>query len=261
MILAIDVGNSNIVIGGIDREQTYFEERVLTDPSETGLEYAITIKNILEIHKIDRSQIEGAIVSSVVPPVNPALSSAVKKVLGFHPMLVSPGMETGLNIKMDAPGAVGSDLIVDSVAALAEYPVPIIVIDMGTATTVNVIDSDKNFIGGVILPGVQVSLDSLVSRTAQLPSISLDIPGKVIGKNTVDCMRSGIMYGTAAEIDGIITLMEKELGEEASLVATGGLSRFIVPLCENDIAYEPDLLLKGLLILYEKNKDSWDWES
>ncbi len=260
MILAIDVGNSNIVIGGIDGTKTYFEERVLTDPSKTGLEYAVTIKNILEIHEIDRSEIEGAIVSSVVPPVNPALSSAVKKVLGFHPMLVGPDLDMGLSILTDQPSMVGNDLKVDAVAAIAEFPAPVIVIDMGTATTINVIDRDKNFIGGVILPGVQISLDSLVSRTAQLPSISLDIPGRVIGKNTVDCMRSGIMYGTAAEIDGLISLMEEEIGEKASIVATGGLSRFIVPMCAHDIAYEPDLLLKGLLIIYEKNKAEWDWE-
>ncbi len=256
MILAIDVGNSNIVLGGIDDKQTYFEERVLTDASKTGLDYAVIIKNVLEIHDIERSEIEGAIVSSVVPPVNAALSSAINKVLGFHPMFVGPDMETGLTILTDQPETVGNDMKVDSVAALAEYPLPIIIIDMGTATTINVIDDDKNFIGGVILPGVQISLDALESRTAQLPSISLDIPGKVIGTNTVDCMRSGIMYGTAAEIDGLISLMENEMGEDASIVATGGLSRFIVPMCEHDIAYEPDLLLKGLYILYEKNKDN-----
>lgn len=254
MILAIDMGNSNIVIGGIDSRQTYFVERVTTNHQKTGLEYAINIKNILEIHGIDKSQIEGAILSSVVPPLNAAISSAVKKLFGFHPKLVGSGMKTGLNIIMDNPKTVGSDMIVDAVAASRDYPLPAIIIDMGTATTMSVVDKNGNYIGGVILPGLRVSLDSLSSKAAQLPSISLDIPPKVIGKNTIDCMRSGIMYGSASMIDGIIDRMEEELGQTATVIATGGLSRFVVPLCRHAIHYDDDLLLKGLLILYEKNQ-------
>lgn len=254
MILAIDMGNSNIVIGGIDSRQTYFVERVTTNHQKTGLEYAINIKNILEIHGIDKSQIEGAILSSVVPPLNAAISSAVKKLFGFHPKLVGSGMKTGLNIIMDNPKTVGSDMIVDAVAASRDYPLPAIIIDMGTATTMSVVDKNGNYIGGVILPGLRVSLDSLSSKAAQLPSISLDIPPKVIGKNTIDCMRSGIMYGSASMIDGIIDRMEEELGQTAAVIATGGLSRFVVPLCRHAIHYDDDLLLKGLLILYEKNQ-------
>lgn len=255
MILAIDMGNTNIVIGGIDSEKTYFVERITTNHVKTSLEYAINIKNIFEIHDVAKSQVEGAIMSSVVPPLNASLSSAVKKVLGFHPMLVGSGMKTGLNIKMDNPKTVGSDMIVDAVAALKDYPCPIVVIDMGTATTMSVIDQGGNYIGGVILPGLRVSLDSLSSRTAQLPNISLDIPKKVIGKNTIDCMRSGIMYGSAGTIDGILDRMEAELGAVPSVVATGGLSRFIVPLCRHRIIYDDALLLKGLRILYEKNAE------
>ena len=253
MILAIDMGNTNIVIGCIDSERTWFVERLTTSHDKTGTEYAINIKNILEIHQIKPAQIEGAILSSVVPPLNAAISSAVKKILGYHPMLVSSGIKTGMNILMDNPKTVGSDMIVDAVAAIREYPAPIIIIDMGTATTMSVVDRAGNYIGGVILPGLYVSLDSLSSKTAQLPSISLDIPKKVIGKNTVDCMRSGAMYGNAGMIDGIIELMEEELGETATVVATGGLSRFVVPLCRHKITYDETLLLKGLLILYEKN--------
>ena len=144
-------------------------------------------------------------------------------------------------------------MIVDAVAAIKEYPCPLIIIDMGTATTMTVVDHAGNYIGGVILPGLKVSLDSLSSKTAQLPFISLDIPQKVIGKNTIDCMRSGIMYGTAGTIDGILDRMEKELGEPPTVLATGGLSRFIVPLCRHKIVYDEALLLKGLLILYQKN--------
>lgn len=253
MILALDMGNTNIVVGGIDDKKTYFVERITTSHGKTDLEYAIHIKNILEINSIAVSQIEGAILSSVVPPLNSTLLSAVEKICGVKPMLVGSGMKTGLNILMDNPKTVGSDLIVDAVAALSEYPCPIIIIDMGTATTMVVVDQSGNYVGGVILPGLRVSLDSLSNRTAQLPHISLDMPGKVIGKNTIDCMRSGIMYGNASMIDGIIDRMESELGSKATIVATGGLSKFITPLCKHHIIYDDALLLKGLLILYERN--------
>ena len=155
---------------------------------------------------------------------------------------------------MDNPKTVGSDMIVDAVAAIRDYPCPIIIIDMGTATTMSVIDRSGNYIGGVILPGLKVSLDSLSGKTAQLPYISLETPGKVIGKNTIDCMRSGIMYGNAAMLDGLIDRMEEEIGEKATIIATGGLARLVTPLCHHSIDFEEDLLLKGLLILYEKNK-------
>ena len=253
MILAIDMGNTNIVIGGIDEQKTYFEERITTVHSRTSTEYALLIKDILELHSIDKSQIEGGIVSSVGPPLNAPIQSAIKKIFGRRPLMVGAGMKTGLNIIMDNPKTVGSDQIVDAIAALQEYPCPIIVIDMGTATTMSVIDKSGNYTGGVILPGLKVSLDSLSSKAAQLPYISLDIPGRVIGKNTIDCMRSGILYGNAAQMDGIIDRMEEELGETASVVATGGLSRFVTPLCRHKIHYDQALLLKGLLVLYRKN--------
>ena len=254
MILAIDMGNSNIVVGGLDDNKTYFEERITTDDRKTSLEYAILLKNILEIHKVKKNDIEGSIMASVVPPLNAAISSAVKKILGYHPMLVGAGIKTGMNIIMDNPKTVGSDMIVDAVAAIRDYPCPIIIIDMGTATTMSVIDRSGNYIGGVILPGLKVSLDSLSGKTAQLPYISLETPGKVIGKNTIDCMRSGIMYGNAAMLDGLIDRMEEEIGEKATIIATGGLARLVTPLCHHSIDFEEDLLLKGLLILYEKNK-------
>ena len=254
MILAIDMGNTNIVIGGIDSDRTYFVERITTDHVKTGLEYAVNIKNILEIHNIEKSQVKGAIMSSVVPPLNAPISSAVNKLFGFRPKLVGSGMKTGLNIIMDNPKTVGSDMIVDAVAVLKEYPLPAIVIDMGTATTMSVVDQKGNYVGGVIFPGLRVSLDSLSSKAAQLPSISLDIPKKVIGKNTIVCMRSGIMYGSAGMIDGIIDRMEAELGQDATIVATGGLSRFVTPLCRHKIHYDEALLLKVLWILYEKNQ-------
>lgn len=253
MILAIDMGNTNIVIGGIDDDKTYFVERITTNHGKTDLEYAVNIKNTLEIYGISTDEIEGAIVSSVVPPLNSTILKAVSKICQKTPLLVGSGMKTGLNILMDAPKTVGSDMIVDAVAALSEYSPPLIIIDMGTATTMSVVDPSGNYIGGVILPGVKVSLDSLSGKTAQLPYISLDMPSKVIGKNTIDCMKSGIMFGTAATLDGIIERMEEELGQKATILATGGLAKSITPLCRNKIIFDDALLLKGLLILYKKN--------
>lgn len=253
MILAIDMGNTNTVIGGIDDERTYFIERITTDQERTDTEYAVSIKNILEMHRIDTRSIEGAILSSVVPPLNSTILNAVEKVTGFAALLVGSGMKTGINIMMDNPKTVGSDQIVDAVAASHEHPLPLVVIDMGTATTLCAVDKKGNYIGGVILPGLNVSLNSLSRRTAQLPYISLEVPGHVIGKNTIDCMRSGIVYGSADMIDGILDRMALELGEEPAIIATGGLSRFITPLCRHSIIVDDALLLKGLLILYRKN--------
>ena len=242
MILAIDMGNTNIVLGGIDEKQTYFIERVTTDQGRTDTEYAIHFKNILEMHHIQLSDIEGAILSSVVPPLNTTILNAVEKAVGIRPLLVGSGIKTGMNILMDNPKSVGSDMIVDVVAAIHEHPLPLVVIDMGTATTLSVADKKGNYIGGVILPGLRVSLNSLSGKTAQLPYISLEVPNKVIGKNTIDCMRAGIL-----------DRMEKELGETPTVIATGGLARFITPLCRHEIIFDDALLLKGLLILYRKN--------
>ena len=243
MILAIDMGNTNIVLGGIDEKQTYFIERVTTDQGRTDTEYAIHFKNILEMHHIQLSDIEGAILSSVVPPLNTTILNAVEKAVGIRPLLVGSGMKTGMNILMDNPKSVGSDMIVDVVAAIHEHPLPLVVIDMGTATTLSVADKKGNYIGGVILPGLRVSLNSL----------SLEVPNKVIGKNTIDCMRAGIIFSNVDMIDGILDRMEKELGETPTVIATGGLARFITPLCRHEIIFDDALLLKGLLILYRKN--------
>ena len=176
------------------------------------------------------------------------------KLTGKRPMVVGPGIRTGLNILMDNPAQVGSDLIVAAVAALQEYPAPLIIIDMGTATTISVVDKDKAYIGGCICPGVKISADALSSRTAQLPGISLDEPKKAIGRNTVDSMRSGIMMGSAAMLDGMIARMEEELGQKATVLATGGIARFVVPMCRREVVYDRNLLLKGLTILYYNNR-------
>lgn len=252
------MGNTNIVIGGIDGERIYFVSRVVTERKKTEDEYAIMFNSILNMYSIDRKNITGAIISSVVPPLVNVIKEAVKKIIGKIPMVVGPGIKTGLNIKIDNPAQLGSDLVVGAVAAINEYKPPIIVLDMGTATTMAVIDKECNYLGGVIIPGVMVSQESLSSKTSQLPRIGLDCPEHVIGKNTIDCMRSGMVYGSASTIDGMINRLETEIDMRATVVATGGLSRFIIPYCvRKDIIYDGDLLLKGLWIIYNKNEQKY----
>ncbi len=256
MILALDIGNTNIVIGCIDKEKTYFIERLSTVRTKTELEYAVDIKTVLDLYRIKRSDIEGAIISSVVPQITNIVKLAAEKVLGndSNVMVLGPGVKTGLNIKMDNPGQLGADLVADAVAGISEYPTPLIIIDMGTATTASVVDAQKQYIGGMILPGVGVSLDALTQRASQLSGIGIEEPKRVIGKNTLECMKSGVLYSNAGALDGIIDRIEEELGEKTTVVATGGLAKKIVPYCKRDIILDEDLLLKGLLVIYEKNK-------
>ena len=254
MLLAIDIGNSNIVIGGIENDQIKFEARIATDRIKTSDQYGVEIKNILNLFEVSPQRVEDCIISSVVPPVFNAVRTGVIKLTGLTPMVVGPGIKTGLNIQMDNPASVGSDLIVAAVAALQEYQAPLMLIDMGTATTITVVDKDNTYIGGAIIPGVRVSAEALSSRAAQLPGIQLDRPKRAIGKNTVECMRSGIMFGAAAMLDGMIKRMEAELGKQTTVVATGGIAQFVAPLCKREIRLEKDLLLKGLNIIYKKNK-------
>ncbi len=253
MILAIDMGNTNIVIGCIDDEKIYFEERISTDYSKTEIEYYVLFKMVAELHRINTERITGAIISSVVPPLLKVIKSAIEKLTGKEPLVVGPGVKTGLNILMDNPRQVGSDMIVDAVAGIKEYGAPLAVVDIGTATTISVVDKNKNYIGGLIMPGVCVAADSLVERTAQLQKISFEAPERVIGKNTIDCMKSGIILGNAACIDGMIDRMEEELGYKLTVIATGGLARVIIPNCRRKIIEDQELLLKGLKIIYDKN--------
>lgn len=254
MILAIDIGNSNLVLGCIDGHKIVFTEQLSTDLRKTELEYAIVLKTVLEFHHIPADQLEGAAISSVVPPLMQVLRAAVSKIAPDISILtVDDTMETGLPVLLDHPEQVGSDLLVDAVAAKEEYGTPVIVIDLGTATTISVIDKDGCYIGGAILPGVQVSLNSLVSGTAQLPNISLTEPAHVLGTNTVDSMRSGAIFGNAAAIDGMIDRIWQELGYETALTAVGDLADAVTPCCRHNITVDAALPLKGLRILYEKN--------
>ena len=254
MLLAIDIGNSNIVIGCMQDGAILNEIRIATDLIKTSDQYCMDLKNALSLYDIPRESIEGVIVSSVVPPLLNSFRTAVMKLTGKKPMVVGPGIRTGLNIQIDNPSQIGSDLIVAAVAALREYPAPLMIVDMGTATTISVIDRSRTYIGGCICPGVRVSAEALTSRAALLPAINLEAPRRAIGRNTADCMRSGIMLGAAAMLDGLIDRMEDELGEKATVVATGGISRFVIPMCRREILYDRNLLLKGLEILYLNNK-------
>ena len=254
MVLAVDIGNSNIVIGCCRDNKITFVERLSTKPDSTTLEYAISFKNVLELYGITKEDIDGAIISSVVPSVTATVLGAVKKITGIDALVIGPGLKTGLNIMIDNPAQLGSDLVVDAAAGIAEYPLPLIIFDMGTATTVSVIDENKNYLGGMIIPGVNISLNALTARTSQLPKISLDPPKKVIGRNTIDCMKSGILYSTASSLDGIIDRIEEETGKKYTVVATGGLAGRIIPMCKKKIILDDELLLKGLIIIYNKNK-------
>lgn len=254
MILAIDAGNTNIVIGCIDKERCHFIERLSTVRVKTELEYAIDIKSILDIYHIHPDEIEGGIISSVVPQITTNIKLAAEKILKKEILVIGSGIKTGLDIRIDDPGQLGADLVVDSVAGIANYPLPLMIFDMGTANTVCVIDGHKRYLGGMIYPGLGVSLDSLTAHASQLGGISLEPPVRVIGRNTIDCMKSGVIYSAAAAMDGIIDRIEEEMGEKMTVVATGGLAKRIVPHCRREVILDDDLLLKGLLILYDKNK-------
>ena len=255
MILAVDIGNSNIVIGCIDDNKIFFEENIETSIRKTKLEYAIILKTLFELNDISPEDVDGAIISSVVPPLTNVIKSAITMTTDIDPLVIGPGIKSGIAIKMDDPRTVGSDLIATAAGAADEYGAPVIIIDIGTATTITMVDDSKAYIGGVIMPGAQVSVDSLASRTAQLPRINIEAPERIIGKNTIGSMQSGIIYGNASCIDGMIDRFVEEIGikEPITVVATGGLSKIIVPHCKKDIIIDQDLLLKGLRIIYNKN--------
>ena len=254
MVLAIDIGNTNIVVGCIDDEKAYFIERLSTVRTKTELEYAVDLKTVVDIYHVKRTDIEGCIISSVVPQITNIVKLAAEKILEKDVMVLGPGVKTGLNIMMDNPGQLGADLVANAVAGIAEYPVPLVIIDMGTASTVSVVDDKKHYVGGMIYPGMGVSLDALTAHASQLSGISIEAPKRIIGKNTIDCMKSGMIYSNAAALDGIIDRIEEELHQEVTVIATGGLAKKIIPYCRRKIILDEVLLLKGLLVIYEKNK-------
>ena len=255
MILTIDIGNSTIVMGGFQDNDLRFVSRLSTDSTKTEDEYAVRILEALSLYGVSKEQITGSIVSSVVPPLNAVIKKALEFIFKKSPIFVGPGIKTGIGIQCDTPSSVGADLIAASVAAHFIYGSPALIIDMGTATKMTVVNHKGAFIGTSIIPGVLMGLNALADGTAQLPKISLEVPRCVIEKNTADCMRSGVLYGNASMIDGMIDRINREFGQELKVYATGGMAGLIIPLCSHEIAIDEHLVLKGLNLLYLKNKN------
>lgn len=253
MLLTIDIGNTNITLGAYESNFLSFTARLATDQLKTADQYAVEIKDILFLYDQDIESIEDCIISSVVPAVGSAIAGAVSKLCHIVPLMLGPGVKTGLNIKIDNPAQLGADLVAGAVGALDEYTMPCIIIDMGTATTVSVLDRNGAFLGGVISAGVRLSLKALTENTSMLTSIPIEAPQSVISSNTTECMQAGLVFGTAAMLDGIIEKIEDELGETATVIATGGLSKEIITHCKRNIIYNENLLLEGLRVIYEKN--------
>ena len=253
MILTIEIGNSTITLGGVEGSDIRFECRINTDRVKTSDTYCIDLKTLFEIYGIDMASIEGVIIASVVPQVLNSVRTAIRKLLNTEPLVVGPGLKTGLDIRLENPGQMGADLVAADVAALSEHKPPLIVIDMGTATTMTVLDPNGAHLGGCVCPGVKISLEALPGNTSLLPGIQLDSPKPALGRNTADAMRSGIMFGTASMLDGMIDRFRAETGWDFTIVATGGLAKRIVPLCHNEIVYDRHLIIKGLARLYRDN--------
>lgn len=253
-LLAVDMGNTNIVVGVLNETEVVQSIRLSTDRRKTNFEFLIQLRQLLEVFHIDVKDISDGILSSVVPELTLQVSWAMEQLLGKKILtLGNPEVKTGLVIDIENPSTLGKDRIADAVGALHEYPVPLMIVDMGTATTISVISKEKKHIGGMIIPGVRTSLNSLSEHASQLPFIPIEAPNHLIGKNTVDCMKSGVLYGNASMIDGLIDRIAEQIGEEPTVVATGGLSQLITPYCKHRVIYEENLLLKGLYYIYEEN--------
>lgn len=253
MVLTIDIGNTNIVLGEWEGDRLKFVSRIETEKSITEDSYAVRLKNILELYGVQYEKIEGSIVSSVVPQVTGAIVYAVGRLTGKKPLIVGPGIKTGLNIRIDNPAELGSDIVADAVGAISKYPKPIIIFDMGTATTISVIDVEGCFLGGAIFPGVRTGFNALSEGTSLLPHIGFEPPRDIIGRNTGECMRSGAIYGTASLVDGMSEQIEQRLGQKCTIVATGGNSAYIAPYCRSKAVCDSNLLLEGLIRIYRRN--------
>lgn len=255
MLLAIDIGNSNVVIGCLnEKNETIHQFRMVTDLKKTDDEYACGMKTILQQNGVDCASFEGAIICSVVPPLTEIFRGAVASITGLNALVLGSGVRTGLNIMIENPASLGSDIVAVSVGAMADYPLPVIVLDMGTATTITVVDKGNRYLGGAIVPGVVLSSNALSAGTSLLQKVPVEAPAKCICTTTTQAMQSGAVYGHAAMIDGMIQRFEQELGSTASVVATGGIANKIIPHCNRQVAYDENLLLRGLGIIYKKNQ-------
>lgn len=254
MLLVMDVGNTNITFGVYERRRLIHHWRVHTNRSATEDEYAISIKNYLREAGVPVKQIDGVSIASVVPPLKHVMEKMCRKHFKVTPLVVGPGVKTGLNIKYENPREVGADRIVNAVAAVQLYGVPAIVVDFGTATTFCLIDDREHYVGGVIAPGIHVSVEALVSRAAQLTRIEIVKPEHILGKNTINAMQSGVYYGYVGQVDGIVSRLQREVDGRAYVVATGGLAELIGEEAETIDTIDPFLTLEGLHIVYERNR-------
>ncbi len=254
MLLCTDVGNTNIKFALYERDKQIVKLRFATDPSKTEDEFAVELYTIFQINRIDIAKIEGSVISSVVPKVTNSLVQAIKKVTYQDTLVLSSGVKTGLDIRIENPATLGSDLVAMCVAVKKMYSCPAVVISLGTATTIVYMNSQRCYCGGSISPGVSISLDALTSNGALLPSIDLKQPKQIISTNTVECIRSGVILGTASMIDGMIDKYSKATETHPTLIATGGHATTIIPNCNHKIIINDDLVLEGIKIIYEKNK-------
>jgi type III pantothenate kinase len=259
VLLAVNVGNTNTVLGVFQGAELKWHWRVSTDPERTADELAVVFGEFLEQQDLSFTrQITGVAICSVVPTATRALREMTERYFGFPPVVVEPGTRTGIPILSDNPREVGADRIVNAVAAYERYGGPCVVIDFGTATTYDVISAKGEFLGGAIAPGVQVSNKALSASTARLPQVELHLPKSATGRNTIEAIQSGLLYGTAAEADGMIQRLRAEVGADATVVATGGLAPVVVPHCTEVDRYDEWLTLEGLRLVFEKNVGSLD---
>lgn len=254
MLLAVNVGTTYINAGCMSGTKAECVFSLKTDLERTDWEYAVLLGEAMRLAGARPESIDGAIIASVVPPVTRVMRSAVRLLCKLDAMTVGAGLRTGLNIRIDDPAQLGSDLAVAAVGALASYAPPLIVLNIGTATTFSVINSSAQLLGGAIMPGVSLALGALADTASQLPRVPVEAPKSCIGRNTVDCMKSGAVFGAAAAIDGMVQRIEAELGERARVVAAGELAPAVLPACRREITSDPELILRGLAVIYAKNK-------
>lgn len=254
MLLVIDVGNTNMVLGVYKDTELLDHWRISTDRQRTTDEYGVLIRELFYLNDFRADDINAIIISSVVPPVVPTLERMCQRYFGLSPLLIGPGVKTGMDIRYDNPREVGADRIVNAVAAYEKYGGPVIIVDFGTATTFCAVDAKGVYLGGSICPGIGISTEALVQRTAKLPRIELKRTDSVICRNTIESMQAGVFYGFVGQVEGIVSRMRRELDMSARVVATGGLAVVIAPATKAIDVVEPMLTLDGLRIIYERNR-------